>query len=174
MSGKLTRAAYEQLIEEDIAWLGGCPPSLERTHVRDVLLASVDHEYPPDGSAHRLHPEEEVAHHEARVDSMVAEIRGPGAAERELGYQRAIANVVSILRLTRERGSTVHMTRGAGYEEILDEVDALVAMEAGAITKMLRDMTRRAKDAEPPPDWRALEYAADMIERRYALKEPKR
>jgi hypothetical protein len=48
MTGKLTRSAYARLIEEDIAWLGGCPPSLERTHIRDVLLASVAHEYPPD------------------------------------------------------------------------------------------------------------------------------
>jgi hypothetical protein len=98
-----------------------------------------------------------------------------GTADRELGYKRALANVASVLRLARERGGTVHLTRGAGYEEIVNEIDALISLEVSAIAKMLRDTATRAKGrAVPPPDWRTLEYAADMIERRHALKEPKR
>jgi hypothetical protein len=46
MSSKLTRAAYERLIEEDIACvLAEMAPSLERTHVVDVLRASPSREY---------------------------------------------------------------------------------------------------------------------------------
>lgn len=33
MSGKLTRAAFQQLIAEDIAWLEAQPRTLEREHV---------------------------------------------------------------------------------------------------------------------------------------------
>ncbi len=46
MSGKLTRSAYERLIEEDIACvLAEMAPSLERIHVVDVLRASPSREY---------------------------------------------------------------------------------------------------------------------------------
>jgi hypothetical protein len=43
---KLTREDYEQLIDEDLAWLERMPSSLERQHIMQVLLASVEYEYP--------------------------------------------------------------------------------------------------------------------------------
>jgi len=46
MSGRLTRSAYERLIEEDIAVLMQSPRTLERDHIKQVLLASAGHEYP--------------------------------------------------------------------------------------------------------------------------------
>ena len=47
MSMKLTRAAYQQLIDEDVAaLLAGMPPSLERTHIVHVLKDSVWLHYP--------------------------------------------------------------------------------------------------------------------------------
>lgn len=46
MSGQLTRAAYDRLIEDDIARvLTEMQPSLERDHVVSVLRASAGHEY---------------------------------------------------------------------------------------------------------------------------------
>lgn len=52
MSGRLTRSAYEQLIEEDIAVLMQSPRTLERDHIKQVLLASAGHEYPDDTKRH--------------------------------------------------------------------------------------------------------------------------
>lgn len=43
---RLTRSAYVQTIEEDVAWLRkSSPSSLERDHIVMVLRMSVDHEY---------------------------------------------------------------------------------------------------------------------------------
>lgn len=46
MSTKLDKHAYEQLVREDIAaLLRHMPASLERSHIRAVLEASIEHEY---------------------------------------------------------------------------------------------------------------------------------
>jgi len=45
MSRKLTRAAYQRLIDKDIAELRKLPETLERRHIEDVLRASVASEY---------------------------------------------------------------------------------------------------------------------------------
>lgn len=42
---RLTRAGYEQLIAEDIAWLLQQPRTLERDHIEAVLRASPAREY---------------------------------------------------------------------------------------------------------------------------------
>lgn len=46
-SKKVTRVAYEQLVNEDLAWLLKQPRTLERDHVEAIVRASVDVEYPP-------------------------------------------------------------------------------------------------------------------------------
>lgn len=46
MSGKLTRAAYESMIDENIAWLHRQPKTTERDHIETVLRASIEEEYP--------------------------------------------------------------------------------------------------------------------------------
>lgn len=38
---RLNRAGYQKLITEDVAWLEAQPPTLERTHIKQVLLWSV-------------------------------------------------------------------------------------------------------------------------------------
>lgn len=43
---KLNKLGYQQLIDEDIAWLEKIPRTLEREHIIAVLKASVEHEYP--------------------------------------------------------------------------------------------------------------------------------
>jgi hypothetical protein len=43
---RLNKLGYQQLIDEDIAWLEKIPRTLERDHIIAVLKASVDHEYP--------------------------------------------------------------------------------------------------------------------------------
>ena len=48
MTSKLTRAAYEQLITEDITWLLNQPDTLERSHIFDVLMYSVGQLYDTD------------------------------------------------------------------------------------------------------------------------------
>lgn len=46
MTSRLTRSAYERLIEEDVARvLAEMQPSPERAHVVEVLRASAEHEY---------------------------------------------------------------------------------------------------------------------------------
>lgn len=47
MPSRLTRAAYEQLIAEDIEWLRQQPRSLERDHIELILRLSPDREYAP-------------------------------------------------------------------------------------------------------------------------------
>ena len=47
---RLTKEAYRNLIKEDIEWL--CKytiRSLERDHIIDVLMASIEHEYSEEG-----------------------------------------------------------------------------------------------------------------------------
>ena len=39
---RLTRDAYARLVEEDLAWLRSLPRSLERDHVIEIVVASVD------------------------------------------------------------------------------------------------------------------------------------
>lgn len=46
-SKKVTRAAYEQLVNEDLVWLLKQPRTLERDHIEAIVRASVDAEYPP-------------------------------------------------------------------------------------------------------------------------------
>ena len=41
MSGTITRAAYQQLVDEDICWLERQPRTLERDHVIDIVRHSV-------------------------------------------------------------------------------------------------------------------------------------
>ncbi len=48
MAHKLTRDAYVQLIEEDIAWIMKIPRTLEREHIILVLRDSIDRHYPPE------------------------------------------------------------------------------------------------------------------------------
>jgi hypothetical protein len=43
---RLNKAGYEQLVNEDIAWLEKIPRTLERDHIIAVLKASIEHEYP--------------------------------------------------------------------------------------------------------------------------------
>lgn len=43
---KLNKEGYQQLINEDIAWLEKLPYTLEREHIIAVLKCSVEHEYP--------------------------------------------------------------------------------------------------------------------------------
>lgn len=46
MSYRLNKKVYEQLINEDIAWLEKVPRTLEREHIIAILKASIKHEYP--------------------------------------------------------------------------------------------------------------------------------
>jgi hypothetical protein len=43
---RLNKHGYEQLINEDIAWLEKIPRTLERDHIIAVLKCSIEHEYP--------------------------------------------------------------------------------------------------------------------------------
>ena len=56
MSMKITRAAYKQLIAEDLAWLDTLPRTLERDHVRLIVEHSEKNEYGPE-----IHPSWEAA-----------------------------------------------------------------------------------------------------------------
>ena len=49
MSSTLNRAAYQQLIAEDLVWLRNQPRSLERDHIEAIVRASEGHEYPAAG-----------------------------------------------------------------------------------------------------------------------------
>jgi len=44
---KLTKSAYQELIDEDIGWLQQFPDSLEHQHIEIVLKDSVHQHYPP-------------------------------------------------------------------------------------------------------------------------------
>lgn len=74
MSGRLTRAAYERLIEEDVARvLAEMQPSLERAHVVEVLRASPDREYALPvlrtcGECRWCHPSEVCMHPKAHAE----------------------------------------------------------------------------------------------------------
>ncbi len=44
-NNRMNRAAYEQMICEDVEWLAQQPRTLERDHIMLVLRVSADHEY---------------------------------------------------------------------------------------------------------------------------------
>ena len=46
MTMRLTRDAYQQLVDEDIAWLKTMPRTLERDHIIMILEHAVEYEYP--------------------------------------------------------------------------------------------------------------------------------
>jgi hypothetical protein len=48
VSSRLTRQAYQKLVDEDLAWLKRQPPSLERDHIECILNSSVFYEYGPE------------------------------------------------------------------------------------------------------------------------------
>lgn len=64
---RLNKLGYQQLIDEDIAWLEKIPRTLERDHIIVVLKASVDHEYPSFISPH-FRPEPCEEHGEPYCD----------------------------------------------------------------------------------------------------------
>jgi hypothetical protein len=51
MSGKLTRDAYQKLIDENLAWLETMPRTHERDHIAMIVRASPDYEYPSKAEA---------------------------------------------------------------------------------------------------------------------------
>jgi hypothetical protein len=48
MSFKMSRSAYQKLIDEDIAWLMEQPRTLERDHIVQILRHSVETYYEPE------------------------------------------------------------------------------------------------------------------------------
>ena len=50
MSMKLNRAGYQQLIDEDLAWLMKQPRTLERDHIAEIVRLSPDREYAEPGA----------------------------------------------------------------------------------------------------------------------------
>lgn len=71
MSMKLNRAAYQQLVDEDLEWLSKQPRTLEREHVIQIVRQSVDREYPEHDPAEldRLAEMAQVRHY-LREDSL--------------------------------------------------------------------------------------------------------
>lgn len=49
MSGRLLKHSYEKLIKEDLAWISNMPPSLEKSHIMNIVADSTDMYYPPSG-----------------------------------------------------------------------------------------------------------------------------
>lgn len=47
MSGRLTREAYQRIVDEDLAWLEKQPRTLERDHIAAVLRNAVSRAYGP-------------------------------------------------------------------------------------------------------------------------------
>lgn len=45
MSGRMNRQGYQQLVDEDIAWLKTVPRTLERDHILMILERAVGYEY---------------------------------------------------------------------------------------------------------------------------------
>lgn len=41
MASKLNRAAYEQMVKEDLDWLDQQPDTLEREHIRHIVSDSI-------------------------------------------------------------------------------------------------------------------------------------
>ena len=54
MAGKLTKSAYTQLISEDLLWLEKQPHSIEKTHIKEIVMRSINHEYPNLTEAEKL------------------------------------------------------------------------------------------------------------------------
>lgn len=46
MGSRMTKAAYEQMVTENVNWLLQQPRTLERDHIIMIVEASVAHEYP--------------------------------------------------------------------------------------------------------------------------------
>ena len=46
MAGKMTRAAYEECILQDLDWLAKQPNSLEKRHITLIVERSINYEYP--------------------------------------------------------------------------------------------------------------------------------
>lgn len=80
---RLNRSAYEQLIEEDVAWCEQQPRTLERDHVILVLRASVDYEYNAEGD-----PRDDEA---AILRARVAELEAALAAAQEANRRARLA-----------------------------------------------------------------------------------
>jgi hypothetical protein len=67
MTMRLNKLGYQQLIDEDIAWLEKIPRTLERDHIISVLRASVTHGYPEPHSVLPIDKDDERI-----VDALVA------------------------------------------------------------------------------------------------------
>lgn len=49
--GRMNRAAYQRMVDEDVAWLESVPRTLERDHVIAIVRQSVEREYGPSDAA---------------------------------------------------------------------------------------------------------------------------
>lgn len=49
MSSKVNKATYEQMVNEDLAWLRAMPDCLENAHVQHIVADSIACYYPPQG-----------------------------------------------------------------------------------------------------------------------------
>ena len=45
---RMTREAFQKLIDENLAWLRELPQSPERDHIDIIVRQCVDHYYPPE------------------------------------------------------------------------------------------------------------------------------
>lgn len=93
MSGKVTRAAFQQLIAENVAWLEAQPRTLEREHIIEIVRESERYYY-------------EDAQDEAIKAARMRALRPPGPHEcKELqraGRQFALISGGSIVPLPRQ------------------------------------------------------------------------
>lgn len=125
MSGKLTRHAYEKLIQENREWLAKQPRTLERDHIDLILRASPAHEYECDS----LREQREALHARAQA----AELRAEGL-ERERDEARAELEIERrdwrhpALPPMRERAEAAE----AREKQLREALEKLLSASAGA------------------------------------------
>ena len=54
MSIKLNKDSYQELIEQNIEWLNKQPQTLEREHIKKIVLDSINFYYPKQGQTLHL------------------------------------------------------------------------------------------------------------------------
>lgn len=99
MSGIVTRAAYQRLVDEDLEWLEKQPRTLERDHIIDIVRDSVERYY---GEQAILQPEVETTpFYERTLDSFANNIIVRTIRTKE-GLYYGVLNKPSVTHITED------------------------------------------------------------------------
>jgi hypothetical protein len=148
MTSKLTRAAYEAMIDENLAWLDAQPHSLEREHIREIIRRSPMHEYADPAPSTMVERERALVRaafvegrmHEGQRGGWYADPDGVRADFASETVANEVESIIAAVDATHPRPALTQVApsvEAAAYERGLRDAAKVCDAEVARATKAL-------------------------------------